>query len=87
MSRRNLADVSKDNVLNVHEFVLAMHVTRGLLKGLQLPETLPRKLTPPSTEPVLLPPVTPQEKEGYTRMFQALDSSGQGSISSGYSDR
>eukprot|EP00916_Digyalum_oweni_P013951 GHVL01022799.1.p1 GENE.GHVL01022799.1~~GHVL01022799.1.p1 ORF type:complete len:267 (-),score=6.21 GHVL01022799.1:215-1015(-) len=69
----NLADVSNDNVLNVHEFVLVMHLIRGLLKGLKAPPTLPRKLTPPKTEPVTLQPATQQEREAYTKIFQALD--------------
>lgn len=70
---RNLADVSNDNVLNVHEFVLVMHLIRGLLKGLKAPPTLPRKLTPPKSQPLTLQPPTPQEREAYTKVFQALD--------------
>lgn len=70
---RNLADVSNDNVLNVHEFVLVMHLIRGLLKGLKAPPTLPRKLTPPKSQPLTLQPPTPQEKEAYTKIFRALD--------------
>ncbi|KAK7491971.1 hypothetical protein BaRGS_00016817, partial [Batillaria attramentaria] len=69
----NLADVSNDNVLTVHEFVLAMHLIRGLLRGLKLPPTLPRKLAPPKTDPVGLQPATPQEREAYTKLFHALD--------------
>lgn len=76
--RRNLADVSNDNVLNVHEFVLVVHLVRGLLQGLKLPQTLPRKLTPPKTEPVPLQPATQLEKESYLRVFEALDTDGKG---------
>ncbi|XP_076462659.1 uncharacterized protein LOC143295010 isoform X2 [Babylonia areolata] len=74
----NLADVSNDNVLNVHEFSLVMHLIRGLLKGLKAPQTLPRKLTPPKTQPVSVPAMTAREREAYTAVFRSLDPQGLG---------
>ncbi|KAL8610621.1 hypothetical protein ACOMHN_006340 [Nucella lapillus] len=74
----NLADVSNDNVLNVHEFSLVMHLIRGLLKGLKAPQTLPRKLTPPKTQPLALAAISTHDREVYANIFRALDLQGQG---------
>lgn len=65
--------MSNDNVLNVHEFVLAMHLIRGRMRGLVLPKTLPRCLTPPKSKPETPPPMSQQEKDAYLRVFQTLD--------------
>ncbi|XP_067679136.1 uncharacterized protein [Haliotis asinina] len=75
----NLADVSNDNLLNVHEFVLAMHLTLGTLEGLKLPLPLPRYLTPP-TSLVLSEPLADSEKEAYKKIFKLLDKTNSGFI-------
>ncbi|XP_046549946.1 serine/arginine repetitive matrix protein 2-like isoform X2 [Haliotis rubra] len=75
----NLADVSNDNLLNVHEFVLAMHLTLGTLEALKLPVPLPRYLTPPTSE-VLSEPLADSEKEAYKKIFKLLDKTNSGFI-------
>lgn len=76
---RNLADVSNDNLLNVHEFVLAMHLTLGTLEGLKLPLPLPRYLTPPTSE-MLSEPLADSEREAYKKIFKLLDKTNSGFI-------
>ena len=76
---RNLADVSNDNLLDVHEFVLAMHLVHGVLQGKKLPKTLPRSLSIPNSKPEKLD-MTAKEKEAYTNLFDALDSAKKGYI-------
>ncbi|XP_071119810.1 microtubule-associated protein futsch-like isoform X2 [Haliotis cracherodii] len=75
----NLADVSNDNLLNVHEFVLAMHLTLGTLEGLKLPLPLPRYLTPPTSE-MLSEPLADSEREAYKKIFKLLDKTNSGFI-------
>ncbi|KAH9488741.1 hypothetical protein Btru_059318 [Bulinus truncatus] len=76
----NLADVSNDNVLDVHEFVLVMHLIRGVMQGMTLPKTLPPNLTPPKTNPAASPPMSQQEKDAYSRVFQSFDDAQTGFI-------
>ncbi|CAL1541341.1 unnamed protein product [Lymnaea stagnalis] len=76
----NLADVSNDNVLSVHEFVIIMHLIRGTMQSMTVPKTLPRSLTPPKTTPVSLPPMSQHERDAYLRAFQMLDYKGSGVI-------
>ncbi|XP_041357628.1 microtubule-associated protein futsch-like [Gigantopelta aegis] len=75
----NLADVSNDNLLDVHEFVLAMHLVHGVLQGKKLPKTLPRSLYIPTTKPEKFD-MTAKEKEAYSNLFDALDGSKKGFI-------
>ncbi|XP_069126174.1 titin homolog isoform X2 [Argopecten irradians] len=74
----NLADVTNDNVLNVDEFVLAMHLTRGILQGRKIPKALPHNLKPKSSTSVQLPQMSDKEKEAYVKVFQSLDTSRKG---------
>jgi hypothetical protein len=73
--------VTHDNVLNVHEFSLVMHLIRGLLQGQPAPQTLPRKLAPPKTPTLLIQPPTEQEKQAYSSIFKALDKDSTGFLS------
>ncbi|XP_060082242.1 titin-like [Ylistrum balloti] len=74
----NLADVTNDNVLNVDEFVLAMHLTHGILRGRKIPKVLPHNLKPKSSTSVQLPNMSDREKEAYIKVFQSLDTSRKG---------
>lgn len=42
-----LADTDKDNLLDIDEFALAMHLINIKLDGHELPEKLPDHLKPP----------------------------------------
>ena len=55
-----------------------MHLVRGLLKGLNPPPTLPRKLTPPKTPQINLPAPTDAETQAYISIFKALDTDDKG---------
>ncbi|KAL5021928.1 hypothetical protein ScPMuIL_001083 [Solemya velum] len=76
----NLTDVSNDNLLNVEEFVLAMHVILEALQGRKIPNDLSSYL--PTRIPVSLdlPSMTDREKEAYTKVFQMYDSHNRGFI-------
>ncbi|XP_052100516.1 uncharacterized protein LOC127734587 isoform X3 [Mytilus californianus] len=69
----NLADVSNDNLLNVHEFVLCMHLIQEVLKGRKPPGDLPENLKPKMSAPVDLPAITSIEREAYVKVFQTVD--------------
>lgn len=77
---RNLADVSNDNLLNVDEFVLAVHLIQGILQGRPIPKALPDNLTPSTSSLIPLPQMLECEKEAYTKIFQSYDSDRKGSI-------
>lgn len=70
---RNLADVSNDNLLNVDEFVLCMHLIQEVLKGRKTPGDLPENLKPKMSAPVDLPAITSIEREAYVKVFQTVD--------------
>ncbi|XP_063413108.1 uncharacterized protein LOC134695672 isoform X3 [Mytilus trossulus] len=69
----NLADVSNDNLLNVDEFVLCMHLIQEVLKGRKPPGDLPENLKPKMSAPVDLPAITSIEREAYVKVFQTVD--------------
>lgn len=77
---RNLADISNDNLLNVSEFMVALHLINGVLGGRQVPKSLPDNLVvqPPEEESIEVPTVS--EKEAYHRVFQKFDLSGKGLV-------
>lgn len=75
---RNLADVSNDNLLNVDEFVLCMHLIQGVIKGIKLPGDLPTNLKPKMSTSVHLPAISSMEKEAYEKVFQTVDSKRKG---------
>ncbi|KAK3089918.1 hypothetical protein FSP39_007645 [Pinctada imbricata] len=77
----NLADVSHDNLLNVGEFVLVMHLIHGVLQGRKIPQTLPENLTPKEAPSLDLPFMTDGEKDAYNKIFQTYDSSRKGHLS------
>lgn len=77
---RNLADVSNDNLLNVSEFIVALHLINGVLGGKQVPKVLPENLEVPSQEEVSIEVPSVSEREAYHMVFQKCDQSGKGLI-------
>ena len=69
---RNLADVSNDNVLNVEEFVLAMHLIRKVRGGLSVPRSLPKHLVPVITAPPSVDEISDRDGEAYQNVFNKL---------------
>ncbi|XP_062603723.1 uncharacterized protein LOC134265519, partial [Saccostrea cucullata] len=76
----NLADVNNDNLLNVGEFMVAVHLINGVLRGRLVPKVLPENVT--VTEQAEVPVEVPSasEKEAYNKVFQKYDQSGKGFI-------
>jgi len=72
--------VSNDNLLNVEEFVLAMHLIQGVLHGKKVPRMLPHNLKPKYPSTVQLPPVSDAEKEAYLSVFQTCDTARKGFV-------
>lgn len=77
---RNLADVSNDNLLNVGEFIVALHLINGVLGGKQVPKVLPENLEVLSQEEVPIEVPSASEREAYHMVFQKCDQSGKSLI-------
>lgn len=84
---RNLADVSNDNLMNVSEFIVALHLINGVLGGKQVPKALPENLEVPSQEEVPIEVPSVSEREAYNTVFQKCDQSGKGLINGEISDK
>lgn len=84
---RNLADVSNDNLMNVSEFIVALHLINGVLGGKQVPKVLPENLEVPSQEEVPIEVPSVSEREAYNTVFQKCDQSGKGLINGEISDK
>lgn len=84
---RNLADVSNDNLMNVGEFIVALHLINGVLGGKQVPKVLPENLEVPSQEEVPIEVPSVSEREAYNTVFQKCDQSGKGHINGEISDK
>lgn len=84
---RNLADVSNDNLMNVSEFIVALHLINGVLGGKQVPKVLPENLEVPSQEEVPIEVPSVSEREAYNTVFQKCDQSGKGHINGEISDQ
>lgn len=72
---RNLADVSNDNVLNVEEFVLAMHLIRKVSSGLSVPRSLPKHLVIGTAAPPVIEDISDRENEAYRNVFNKISQS------------
>lgn len=77
---RNLADVSNDNLLNIGEFIVALHLINGVLGGKQVPKVLPENLEVLSQEEVSIEVPSASEREAYHMVFQKCDQSGKSLI-------
>lgn len=84
---RNLADVSNDNLMNVSEFIVALHLINGVLGGKQVPKVLPENLEVPSQEEVPIEVPSVSEREAYNTVFQKCDQSGKGHINGEIKDK
>ena len=66
---RKLADVTRNNKLDIAEFAVAMHLIQSRLKGTDIPLKLPETLTPTHLPHVNIPAVTNEEKAVYEKAF------------------
>ena len=66
---RKLADISRNNMLDIDEFAVAMHLIQSRLKGKNIPEKLPETLTPVNSPTVDVPAMLQEEREAYGRAF------------------
>lgn len=64
-----LADISRNNMLDIDEFAVAMHLIQSRLKGKNIPEKLPETLTPVNSPTVDVPAMLQEEREAYGRAF------------------
>ena len=69
MSLRKLADVTRNNMLDISEFAVAMHLIQSRLKGTDIPERLPETLAPAYFPHVKVPAILQEEKEAYEKTF------------------
>lgn len=77
---RNLADISNDNLLDVSEFIVAVHLINGILRGRKVPAVLPENLTVTDQEEVSVELPSVSEREAYVKVFKKHDKSGKGFI-------
>ncbi|XP_013386193.1 actin cytoskeleton-regulatory complex protein pan1 isoform X1 [Lingula anatina] len=75
-----LADMGKDNMLDVAEFTIAMHLIQGLLQGKSLPKVLPDFLQLPSVQQVLVPVIEDRERAAYQAVFSVEDTANRGFV-------
>ena len=66
---RKLADVARNNKLDIAEFAVAMHLIQSRLKGTDIPLKLPETLAPTYLPHVNIPAVTEGEKAVYEKTF------------------
>ena len=66
---RKLADVTRNNKLDIAEFAVAMHLIQSRLKGTDIPLKLPETLTPNHLPHVNIPAVSDKEKAAYEKAF------------------
>lgn len=64
-----LADVTRNNMLDISEFAVAMHLIQSRLKGTDIPEKLPETLAPAYFPHITVPPLSQEEKEAYEKAF------------------
>ncbi|XP_031567519.1 trichohyalin-like isoform X2 [Actinia tenebrosa] len=73
-----LADISRDNLLDVSEFATAMHLIQLRLRGSELPEKLPTSLTPVRATLTVVPPMSTEEWNAYYKTFVWKDANASG---------
>lgn len=66
---RKLADVSRNNKLDIAEFAVAMHLIQSRLKGTDIPLKLPETLSPKHLPRISIPFISEEEKAAYERAF------------------
>ena len=64
--------MTNDNVLNVQEFVVAMHLILGVKEGLPLPRSLPKHLHPRAHIPPDIADIAARDREVYQHVFNRL---------------
>ena len=84
---RKLADVSRNNMLDVSEFAVAMHLIQSRLKGVNIPERLPETLPPVSGPRIEVPAILRDERYAYKKAFLWKDKACTGYIDGREVDR
>lgn len=77
---RNLVDRPHDNMLDVGEFTMAMHLIQRQMLGSKLPRTLPACLSPQVREEVRPDPMTNTEYIAFRKLFEYLGGTSQRSL-------
>ncbi|KAK3706905.1 hypothetical protein QZH41_010761 [Actinostola sp. cb2023] len=77
-----LADITRDNMLDVSEFATAMHLIQLRLRGFEIPEKLPPSLAPSSVHKQIttIPQITEQDMNVYQKTFEWKDNNKTGFI-------
>ena len=70
---RKLADVTRDNVLDISEFAVALHLIQSRLRGMDIPKTLPQNLMPIHIPQLVVPAMTQEERDAYEKTFAWKD--------------
>lgn len=81
---RKLADISRDNLLDVSEFATAMHLIQQRLRGSEIPEKLPTSLTPVRATLTIVTPMSTEEWNAYNKTFVWKDANNSGFLDSMY---
>lgn len=83
---RKLADISRDNLLDVSEFATAMHLIQLRLRGSEIPQKLPTSLTPVRAIITIVPEMSTEEWNAYNKIFVWKDTNNTGFLDSMYID-
>ena len=67
---RKLADVTRNNMLDISEFAVAMYLIQSRLKGTDIPDKLPETLAPVNLPQINIPALSHVEKEVYEKAFK-----------------
>lgn len=62
--------MSRNNMLDISEFAVAMHLIQRRLKGTDIPEKLPGTLAPAKLPQVNIPVMLEEEKQAYEKAFK-----------------
>ena len=62
--------MSRNNMLDIFEFAIAMHLIQSRLKGINIPDKLPETLVPANLPHVNIPALLPEEEEAYEKTFK-----------------
>ena len=84
LSSRKLADVTRNNMLDISEFAVAMHLIQSRLKGTDIPEKLPETLAPAYFPHITVPALSQEEKEAYEKAFMWETSAKTGHVDGKY---
>ena len=78
---RKLADITRDNILDISEFIVAMHLIQSRLRGMEIPQKLPQNLMPIGVTQLEVPAMSQAEKDAYDRAFAWRDNDKTGFLS------